>query len=177
MTIDNDLAANSLGVVVRPAKEVEYDAIAEVSVESYRLAGQLDGDSSFYEKHLRDVAGHVDHASVLVALDPHSHEVLGSVTVVEHGSELSEIAQIDELEFRMLAVSPKAQGRGVGRALVDACIAFGRERGLTQIAIFVRSDVAAGALALYDRLGFERMPDRDWWPTPSIVLHALRYPL
>lgn len=177
MTIDNQLARRTVGMTVRSAQIADYDAIADVSVESYLAAGQLDGESAFYEKHLRDVAGHVAHADVLVAVDDQTEEILGSITIVEHGSELSELAQEGELEFRMLAVSPKAQGRGVGRALVEACIELGRQRELSQISIYVRTEVAAGALALYRRMGFEPMPDRDWWPTPNIVLHAYRYEL
>jgi ribosomal protein S18 acetylase RimI-like enzyme len=82
-----------------------------------------------------------------------------------------EISGPDEGEFRMLAVDPAAQGRGVGRALVEASVdvicAAGRER----VVISSATDMTS-AHRLYERLGFTRAPARDWRPAPDVQLRV-----
>lgn len=54
-----------------------------------------------------------------------------------------------------MMVEPEARGRGIGRALLDACIARARERGLLMLTLSVTSDNAA-AVELYASMGFVR---------------------
>ena len=56
--------------------------------------------------------------------------MLGSVTFVLPGTAYAEMAGPGEAEFRMLAVDPAAQGRGVGEALVRACLERATDAGL-----------------------------------------------
>jgi ribosomal protein S18 acetylase RimI-like enzyme len=110
-----------------------------------------------------------------VAVDPASGAVLGSVTYVPGpDNRLAELARATEAEFRMLGVAPEAQGRGVGDALVRACIDRARAAGRTGIAISTSTRMRA-AHRLYERLGFCRAPDRDWSPVPGV--HLLAYVL
>jgi ribosomal protein S18 acetylase RimI-like enzyme len=102
--------------------------------------------------------------------------VLGSVFLVRTGSPYSEIAAADEAEFRMLAVSPKAQRRGIGELLVQACLDRARAAGARCMVISAR-DFIEGPLRLYDRMGFVRVPERDWSPGPGILLVVLRIDL
>jgi ribosomal protein S18 acetylase RimI-like enzyme len=124
---------------------------------------------------LADVAGRAGRTEVLVAVDDED-AVLGSVAFVLPGSAFAELAGPGEAEFRMLAVDPDAQRRGVGEALVRACVARAQEVGATGILIFRRS-FAERAQRLYARLGFVRVPERDWAPAPGVVLLALHLSL
>lgn len=75
----------------------------------------------------------------------------------------------DEASFRMLGVDVAAQGRGVGAALVEACVAAAREGG--RRAMFIHSgDWMRAAHRLYGRLGFQRAPARDWDVTDVGIL-------
>ncbi len=69
-------------------------------------------------------------------------------------------------EFCKLVVLPEARGLGVGRALVEACIAFARQRGarLLMLQSFKRLEVALG---LYERMGFAPMQ-----PPPEMLVLA-----
>lgn len=59
-------------------------------------------------------------------------------------------------EFCKLVVRDEARGLGVGRALVEACIAFAGQQGarLLMLQSFKRLDVALG---MYERMGFVPM--------------------
>jgi ribosomal-protein-alanine N-acetyltransferase len=64
-----------------------------------------------------------------------------------------------EGDVQTIGVAPRAQGRGLGRALLDALVAEASRRGCTQLFLEARADNAP-ALALYERAGFERQGRR-----------------
>jgi ribosomal protein S18 acetylase RimI-like enzyme len=162
-------------IVVRPVAASEYDVAGEICITAYRADGQLSGAAADYAAELRDVAGRVREAEVLVAVDDDGR-VLGCVTFAHPGTVWAEVARAGEGEFRMLAVAPPAQGRGVAAALVAACVERARELGYHAIAICVR-DYNDTAKRLYARFGFVRTPEFDWVPVPHVSLEALRLDL
>jgi len=165
-----------VGIQVRPATTADHPAIARLTVDAYRADGQLEAETGGYAAVLADVAGRADQTEILVATDTEDGTVLGAVAFVLPGSAFAELSRPGEAEFRMLAVDPGAQGRGVGEALVRACVARAREVDASGILIFTRS-FAERAQRLYTRLGFVRVPEHDWAPVPGVDLLALHLPL
>jgi ribosomal protein S18 acetylase RimI-like enzyme len=157
---------------VRPATPADHPAIALLTVAAYRADWQVTPGNP-YEPVLADVAGRARAGELLVATDPDSGKVLGAVLFVLPGSRFAELAGPGEAEFRMLAVHPSAQGRGVGEVLSRACLDRAAELGCRTVRIFTR-DFAKPALRLYERLGFVRTPERDWSPMRGVQLLALR---
>ncbi len=98
------------------------------------------------------------------------------MTFVPDGGPLGEIARPDEAEFRMLAVDPAAQGRGVALALMERIIQESRTRGHSALVCSTETSMRA-AQHIYERLGFARDPGRDWSPVPGVDLIAFRLPL
>jgi ribosomal protein S18 acetylase RimI-like enzyme len=144
---------------VRPVTPDQYEDLAEITVAAYRaLPGRP--PSPEYEAVLRDVAARDRDATVLVAVGDDGL-LLGGVTyVAEPDSPLSEFDLDDQAGFRMLAVSPDAQGRGVGAALLEACVDLARRDGKRQLTLYTTSSMAA-AHRLYERYGFRRAPEFD----------------
>lgn len=160
---------------VRLADPVDFADIARLTVAAYRADGQLEGEIG-YEKTLADVATRAANGDVLVAVDDETGEILGSVTFVLPGTRYAELSSDGEAEFRMLAVEPAAQRRGVARTLVLACLERASALGRTIVVISTR-DVAGAAHRLYEALGFERVPELDWSPLPGVRLLARRVTL
>ena len=86
--------------------------------------------------------------------------------------------------FRALVVDPATRGVGVGRALVEQCLARGRDVGAAVLGIH-SADYLSHAVELYDRMGFVRCPEFDLaaklvFPTESgadVTAIAFRYDL
>ena len=151
---------------IRPALPAEFVAVADLCEAAYRPYLQAAGP---YRAVLRDVARRAEHAELLVATD--GDGVLGTVTFVVDGGPLGEIARPHESEFRMLAVDPAAQGRGVGAALLAHVIHASRARGKAAVVCSSQRQMRA-AHRLYERAGFQRAPERDWSPTAGVDLLA-----
>ena len=162
-----------MNVLVRVARPEEYAEIGALSVEAYRADGQL---SEHYGPILADVAARAEHGTVLAAVDELTGSILGGVTFVLPETPFAELSVPGEAEFRTLAVAPGAQGRGVGEALVRACLDRAAGLGCEAVVICTR-DIAVSARRLYERLGFRRLPERDWSPVDGVNLLALRLEL
>jgi ribosomal protein S18 acetylase RimI-like enzyme len=156
-----------MDIVIRRAAEAELAAVGELTALAYLADGMLTyGEDDPYLAVLRDARRRAGHAEVLVALAPDG-ELLGSVTYVGDGGEFADIAGPGEAEFRMLAVSPAARGRGAGEALARECVRLARRAGKRRVVISSQSRMHT-AHRIYARLGFVRAPERDWKPVPDL---------
>jgi predicted N-acetyltransferase YhbS len=156
---------------LRRARPGEYDEIGAVTVAAYEPV--LAGAEESYVERLRNAEARDLEAELWVAVGPDDRELLGTVTLCRDGSPWREIATADEGEFRMLAVAPRAQGQGVGEALARHCVDRFRETGAAGV-VLSSTPGMTGAHRLYARLGFERLPERDWAPVPGVQLWAFR---
>lgn len=151
---------------IRLAVPAEYDAVGELTVEAYSHDGFVRGQ---YAMTLRAAADRAAKAELWVAVD--SAGLLGTVTYCPVGSVYREIGRDDEGEFRMLGVAGRARGLGIGTALTERCIERSREQGLRRI-VLSSAEYMTTAHRIYERLGFTRLPERDWSPIPGVDLYA-----
>ncbi|WAL64364.1 GNAT family N-acetyltransferase [Amycolatopsis cynarae] len=160
--------------VVRPVRPEELAVVGALTVAAYQEDGLLVADPD-YVHELSDAAGRAAHSELLVAVDG-GGQVLGSVTLTPPGSPMAEISRPGELEFRMLATAPAARGRGIGEALTRAVVDRARELG-AECVVMSSLEAMTAAHRLYTRLGFTRLPERDWEPVPGFWLRAFALPL
>ncbi len=156
--------------LVRPEELAE---VGRLTAEVY-VGGSYIAPGDDYAATLVDTAGRAREAEVWVAVE--GDHLLGSVTFCPAGSSFREVARADEGEFRMLAVSEAARGRGVGRALVELCLRRAHELGYAGVRMS-SMDRMTSAHRVYERLGFLRVPEDDWSPVPGVSLLAYARPL
>lgn len=157
-------------MTIRDVTAAEHAALGELTVRAY---AQLPGrpTSERYAAKLRDVASRARAAEVLVAVSDDG-EVLGGVTYVgDPASPYAEFSEPDEACFRMLAVAPEAQGKGVGPALVEACVERARRDGKRRLTLLTTPNMTT-AHRVYERFGFRRVPESDIIAEEGLELRA-----
>ena len=163
---------DSAAYTIREARPDEYEAAGEVCALAYAAFGEIDVT---YLDEVRDVAERARAIPVLVAVQPDG-TLLGTVTYVPGPGPFAETELADEAGFRMLAVAPWAQGRGVGRRLVEACVERARGDGRTAIAILTAPSMQI-AQRMYESMSCVRVPSRDWEYEPGKWLWSYRLAL
>ena len=158
--------------VRRASSPAEIEAAGRVVAAAYEADAYASAD---YRSRLGQAQDRADNAELLVAVDTDG-AVLGSVTYSLAGQPYAEVSRPGEAEFRMLGVAPAARGRGVGEALVQACLDRARRDRVSAVAICTMQEMTA-AQAIYRRLGFVRDSERDWQPIPTIQLLGFVRPL
>jgi ribosomal protein S18 acetylase RimI-like enzyme len=155
-----------MDVLVREARESELDEVGAVTATVY------DGlVSPEYLEIVRDARARWDSpaTTTFVALDDGTEGLLGTVVYAAPGSPWRNLGVGAECEIRMLGVLAAARDRGVGEALVRACIARAKAADCPRLVLCTEPEMRA-AQRLYARLGFERVPARDWALRPDLTL-------
>lgn len=143
---------------VREVRPDEYDRVGDLTIAAYETL-PVDHLWGGYDEEIRDVAGRVKGATVLVAVD--GGQVLGAVTYVDDPtSPWHEWAADDEAQIRLLAVDPVERGRGVAQLLIEECMQRAASSGRRRLVLHTTPHMPT-AQRLYERLGFVRAPHRD----------------
>lgn len=143
---------------VRDAAPADHPAIAELTMAAYAAGGHMRREDP-YMRQLADVAHRAEHGEVVVVeLDG---DVAASAVITWPGEVLSELAREGEMEFRMLAVDPRHQGRGVARTLVRHLMTRAEQTPGTEAVVLCSLRSMTAAHALYRSEGFVADPSRD----------------
>jgi N-acetylglutamate synthase-like GNAT family acetyltransferase len=161
-------------ITVRPAVETDFGAVARITRDSYLAAGYFDDADHPYMRKVQDVALRAGQATVWVA--ERAGQVVGSVTLARAGEPYADIALEDELEFRMLVVDPAVQRSGAGKAMMAAILEHARELDGIEAVSLTTGSTWESARGLYDKTGFARAPERDWF-VPGTDIKLLVYRL
>lgn len=183
-------------ITVRLAEPHEYEEAGRLTVAAYAADGYESPDGN-YASVLRDAANRASNAELFVAVPAARWRVgrgpsspgapsrpgptrctagtggglIGTMTYCPYGSRYAELAGPGEADLRMLAVVAAARGRGIGEALVRHALRRAREQRFERL-VLSTAEYMTTAHRLYERLGFERVPQRDWRPSPEVPLRA-----
>src|SRR5437867_3134636 len=117
-------------LVIRDARPDEMEKVSEVIRAAYAEyeAGMPDGRWERYMHHAAELWSQPDAPDLLVA--EVEGRPVGAVTYFPKGAATGGGGwPTDWAGIRLLGVHPQARGLGIGRALVEACIARARAQG------------------------------------------------
>jgi len=155
-------------ISIRDVHPDEFDDLGRLLVDVY---SRLDGfpreqEQPAYYEMLRNIGGFTGKkdAHVLVAVTG-NHEIVGGVVyfgdMAEYGSGGTATQARNASGIRLLGVHSKATGRGVGKALTNACIQLARCKGHGCVILHTTQAMQV-AWRLYEKLGFERAEELDF---------------
>ena len=165
VNIDADMASD---VAIRQARRNEYPLIENMMVDSFRRTGLFVSEA--YERDMRSLERHSARWTVWIATDADGGNADGAGSAI-FGAVLTPRTAVEKPEslissmrgermFRFLSVSPEAQGRGIGRMLVNHSIAEIGRLGVPRVGIYTGFPLTH-AIHLYRSIGFVRHPEQE----------------
>jgi ribosomal protein S18 acetylase RimI-like enzyme len=141
---------------LREADEGDAAAVADLWTVAYADPGPEGRQEPYALQEYFAVAA---SARVTVAVDG-ADEVVAVGALFAPGAPGRAVARAGEAEFARLAVAAAARRRGIGRKLVLTATAQARQFGAESVVLWSRP-CQTDAHALYESLGWRRVPERD----------------
>ncbi|MBX0358576.1 GNAT family N-acetyltransferase [Halobacillus sp. Nhm2S1] len=158
-------------ITIRNAKKEDL-----LEVRKLRLVAYEDHISSIPEEHWKAlkkaISSEADQKTgVDLIVAEVNGNILGSVALFPAKTDAYEgyVDELDYPEIRVLAVIPQARGKGIASALIEECIQRAKAKGYSGIGLHTGSFMK-DAIALYERYGFERLPQHDFEPANDGII-------
>jgi pimeloyl-ACP methyl ester carboxylesterase/ribosomal protein S18 acetylase RimI-like enzyme len=155
------------GLEIRDARPEEFEPVGRLMIEAYsRLEGfpKQDAQPGYYES-LRRIGDRATKPGVRLLVACEGSALVGAVVyfsdMAQYGSGGAAPLERNASGFRFLAVDPKAQGRGVAKALVERCVEIAAA-GRCRCVVIHSTEPMRIARALYEKRGFRRAPELDF---------------
>lgn len=133
----------------RPAKPRDFPAIARILNAAYGLVG---ADPRETPEAVRERA----HAALVIVTEV-AGVVAATMTVASAGTKYGTLASKGQMEASRLAVDPMFQGRGIGRAMLQAVTESARKQGVGAL-VGASLDSMTTAHHLYETAGAKARP-------------------
>ncbi len=148
------------GYKIRRAQKSEISQIEDLSIEAFSEYREYVPALIYeaYYQDLRNLGKYWDEADVLVAEE--SGEIAGSVQFYSDASTEGLGLPSQWAGFRKLVVPPSKRGRGIGKMLIEACIATASNNRVSTVGIHTAPFMTA-ARHLYEAMAFKRAPEYD----------------
>jgi predicted N-acetyltransferase YhbS len=158
---------------IRDARPSDHAAIRDVLSAAYREYAAVLPPAVFdrYLADILDVDGRARSGRLLVA--EHGDRVVGTATYYDDAAAEGVGWPTGWAGVRALGVDPTVRGRGVGRALMRACLERARAAGAAVLCLHTAEFMTA-AVALYLAMGFRRVPSFDFDATSHLRLGGER---
>jgi len=165
---------------IRPAQPSEIEAARSVLNAAYSQYKAMFPAENWdpYLADILDIEGRSEVSELLIA--ERRGAIVGCVSLYPPGApmsypsdEFSEHWPREWAAIRLLAVDPSARGEGIGRALTRVCIERSVTAGAPAIGLHTTKEMAV-AQSMYERMGFERAPEYDFRPGPTILVEGYR---
>jgi ribosomal protein S18 acetylase RimI-like enzyme len=162
-------------ITIRDAREDEIAAVRDLTMTAYEQYSTIMEPSAWEGLKGAIQSGLATTLPAERIVAEQDGVIVGAVmlfpaAVAAYGTG-SEIASVPEV--RALAVSSTARGQGVGRMLVEECIARSKRAGAAELGLHTSKSMVA-AIHLYEQMGFVRYPADDFQPEGTELITAYR---
>lgn len=152
-----DAPGKGVAVQVGPART---DADWKEAVGLLKLVYVGEGYTTAEAAGINMVRERLESGGELLLARAQGGQLAGAVLHLHVRGPMGQVAVADEREFRLLAVDPEHRGKGIGRALVQACVERAVLDGASGMALWSQPSMVA-AHSLYESMDFVRRADRD----------------
>jgi GNAT superfamily N-acetyltransferase len=166
--------------ILRDARDDERETLLELTLAAYEeYAATMPADAwPRYREGIVHTLAEVGPAAQIIA--EREGAIVGTALLYPAGTRLAR-PDGSEMTFtwpevRLLAVAPAARGRGVGGAIIRECVRRARAAGADAITLHT-TDFMALAMAMYERMGFVRVPELDFRPSEDVLVKGYRLAL
>jgi GNAT superfamily N-acetyltransferase len=149
-------------MIVREAVPGERDQIRQLLTSAYGQYAAAVPVTALFETYLADVTD-LDHAAerAVTLVAETGGQLVGTARLYPAG-RVEEIPDLptDWAWVRAVGVSPPQRGAGVARLLMAECLARAGAGGAAVLSLHTMAFMA-GAVRLYEHLGYRRVPELD----------------
>lgn len=142
---------------------VDYRGTAEQDREIASLLAQVFVGEGYTDKsdaaRMFAPAELIKRGEIMLAVS--AGELVGMIILVLPTSLARQVARMDEAEIHLLAVNPKARGKGIASRLIAACKQRAVTSGYSWMVLSTQPAMER-AHRVYERLGYRRNAARDW---------------
>ena len=160
---------------VRPSEIEPARSILDAAYSQYKTMFPPENWGP-YLADILDIEGRSEVSELLIA--ERNNSIVGCISLYPPGAQMSYPSDNYSAHWprewaaiRLLAVDPSARGEGIGRALTQVCIERAVAAGAPAIGLHTTKEMAV-AQSMYERMGFERAPEYDFRPGPTILAEA-----
>ena len=156
---------------IRDARDEEREAMRDVTLAAYEEYAAV-MPKPFWEGYQRHLLATLDEEGLVERIvAERKGTIIGSVLLYPPQANANTGVNVGAgwPEVRLLAVAPGARGQGVGTELLDECERRVRRAGATMLGLHTM-EMMQVAIGMYERRGFERVPELDFRPAQGILV-------
>ncbi|GAA6134387.1 hypothetical protein NBRC116188_11760 [Oceaniserpentilla sp. 4NH20-0058] len=136
----------------------DTDQLNQIAVEAFSQFEHHYSDWQSLITAVGNMANLAQSAHLFVAED--DGKIVGGVALVPPNDNPNSHFDKTWTAIRMLVVSPEYRGKGIGKALTHTCLDHAKQSDVKTIGLHT-SPIMEVALAMYQRMGFEKFKDID----------------
>jgi ribosomal protein S18 acetylase RimI-like enzyme len=162
-------------LIVREAREEEKPSIEAVTIAAYEQYATVKSEANWkrYRQGIIHTLGEENRFERIIA--EINGEMAGSVLFYPPNTDVygGLLKPFPWAEIRLLAVAPSHRRKGVANALLEACEKKSRELGCSYLGLHTDNSMEH-AIKLYNKRGYVRFPDNDFYPVKDLHVMAFR---